>query len=99
MVCLFICLPHIHAQKSNEQKEGVQLITGSLRLHSVFLEYSASLMFGSDSVHCRFAVQIATYYHSKLIHSQISSQQCPQIEEKAECDLRELQREDQKWKW
>ena len=45
-------------KKSNEQK-GVQLITGSLRLHSVFLEYSASLMFGSDSVHCRFAVQIA----------------------------------------
>ena len=89
MVCLFICLPHIHAQKSNEQKEGVQLITGSLRLHSVFLEYSASLMFGSDSVYCRFAVQIATYYRSKLIHSQISSLQCPQIQEKVKRDLQE----------
>ena len=88
MVCFFICLPHIHAQKSNEQK-GVQLITGSLRLHSVFQEYSASLMFGSDSVYCRFAVQIATYYRSKLIHSQISSLQCPQIQEKVKCDLQE----------
>ena len=93
---MFICLPHIHAQKSNEQKEGVQLITGSLRLHSVFLEYSASLMFGSDSVHCRFAVQIAMYYHSKLIHSQISFLQCPQIQDEVERDLQELQREDQK---
>ena len=93
-VCLFVCHTYMH-KKSNEQK-GVQLITGSLRLHSVFLEYSASLMFGSDSVHCRFAVQIAMYYHSKLIHSQISSSQCPQIQEEVECDLQMLQREDHK---
>ena len=94
----YVCLPHIHAQKSIVQK-GVQLITGNLRLHSVFLEYSAPLMFGSDSAHCRFAVQISTYYHSKLIHSKISSLQCPQIQEKVEHDLQELLREDQKWKW
>ena len=96
---MFVYLFTTHTcTKSNEQK-GVQLITGSLHLHPIFLKYSASLIFGSDSVHCRFAVQIATYYHSKLIHSKISSLQCPQIQEKVEHDLQELLREDQKWKW